>query len=294
MYETTRTINGLLRIRQAETVTQQAGTATARRAQPAQRQRARARRQCASSLQNHEQRQQLTGMHNLETQDTGGDARNHTTRSMTLRAITETMEQPGCMSEQLPTLWQRAIEPGNSPSGRAKAWTRGVGAMYRRCETYPQHAKLATVLAGLPPGAQHDDGWFAAQGDDLLRQATPAQIQQALEHDQPPKHGGWQVCDHVMMRATIEQLTGPVISQLRWQDWFLTGPPAMMFQQNYDSCANQRARHVREHIQQKLLNSSKNAWTVFYGIVEPGNRIGETAVLAVAIEQQHRPNCTKT
>ena len=239
-------------------------------------------------------------MHKPEQQqDPGGDAANQAETVLTLQAITETREHPEFTPEQLPALWQQAAEPGGTPINRLRRdrWMHGIDAMYRRCETYPQHAKLAAILSGMPNSAWHETGWIVTQADDLAHQATPAQLQQALAHEQQHPEEWWLASDHVFACATVEQLTGQVIEQLAWQDWFLTyatTPGLRTMDYDLEGARSRRTRHVVEHIQQRLLEGNNNAWTVFLGIVGRGTVIGTAIELANAIEQQNRPSRNRT
>ena len=216
-----------------------------------------------------------------QQQDPAGDAANQAETVLTLQAITETMEHPEFTPEQLPALWQQAIEPGDMLAERVGAWKHGIETMYRRCETYPQYTKIAVILAGIPRGAWHDTGWDVAQAHNLLRRATPEQLQQALEHEQQHPEEQWSVSNHILTWANIEQLTGQVIKQLEWN----SGITAWATTPEDGTTGHDRWRHISEHIQQQLLGGNKNAWTVFHGIVGPGTRIGAAAELANAIEQ---------
>ena len=219
--------------------------------------------------------------------DDVGPGTNQTDNGIALQTITETMEHPGFTAEQLPELWQQVLEPDDYE--RVCAWNDGTDVMYRRCETYPQHTKIAAVLSGLRFGWRDAD-WVVTQGHNLLRQATPEQIREALTWEQQHPENPWSVSDHVLEWAAGEQITGPVIEQLEWQDWFQpwTTTPE---DGNTD---NDRWLHIREHIQQRLLGGDKDAWVVFHGIVEPGTRIGAVAELANSIEQLTAPGRNET
>ena len=215
-----------------------------------------------------------------------------------LEVITETMNRPEFGAEQLAELWQQVIgpdgePPANSPVSRDRisCWAEGIGVLYRRCETYPEHAKIAVILSGIPYRAWHETGWIVAQARNLLKQATPEQLRQALVHEQQHPGGWWTANGDILAEATVEQLTGPVIEQLGWQDWFRIVYATNPGHQHYalDDAKNRRARHIVEHIQQELLEGDKSAWTVFLGIVELGTGIGPAIELANAIEQEHRP-----
>ena len=207
----------------------------------------------------------------------------------TLQAITDAMEHPEFDAEQLPALWQQAMEPDDIVFEQVGAWNAWLGvwndrieAMYRRCATYPQHTKISVVLSGMPPNTWHDTGWDAAQAHDLLRQATPAQLRQALEYERQHPKAQWSTSAHIMTWADIEQLTGQIIEQLEWNSVIATRATTPGDEhRRFD-----RWCHISEHIQQQLLGGDNNAWTVFHGIVEPGTRIGDAVELANTIEQQ--------
>ena len=204
---------------------------------------------------------------------------------MTLQAITETMADPEFTAEQLPELWQQLAEDGRAPLSRFPRyrWKRGIEAMYSRCAIYPQYTELVVVLGEMPAEAWHATDQTSKQVHKLLRQATPKQLQQALDYERQHPQTMRLVGNHILSWAVIEQLTGPVIEQLGWDDRLAdtaTRPTAS---------PRDRWRHIREHIQQDLLDDSSNAWVVLCGIAEPGTPIGIIAELAIAIEQQTRP-----
>ena len=217
---------------------------------------------------------------------------------LTPQAITETMQHPEFGAEQLPELWQNAVEPyvtySNWLDERVEAWDAGLAAMFERCETYPQHAKIRAVLAGMP-----DEAWYYStgntnRGDIMLQQASTEQLLEALTYEQ--QHMNTQrhptpyraVTEQILLWAAADQLAEPVIDQLAWVDHFLGGETALP-----DGGKNRR-RRIIGHTQQNLLEGNNHAWTVFLGIVEYGAVIGETAELALAIEHQHRPDRNQT
>ena len=211
-----------------------------------------------------------------------------TKHGLTLQTIYETMKHPEFAAEQLPELWQQVADPGGTPLTRLRRdrWQHGIEAMYLRCETYPQHTKLAGVLNGLPPDAWHTTGWIMTQGRDLLQQATNGQLLHALAQEQqnPPEQ---QIASyHILMRAGVEQLTRQIVEQLTWRH----SEPAAWAAMVENGPDDDRRRHIAETIQQQLLEDNDNAWPVFLGIIEPGHTIGDTAALAAAIEQQHHPS----
>ena len=200
------------------------------------------------------------------------------------QTITDTMENPAFEAEQLPELWQQAMGPDGAAltSERRDLWRHGIETMYRRCETYPQHAKLMVVLAGMLPGAWYDVGLSATQAHGLLKQATPEQIREALTWEQQHRPvGQGSVSNHVLAWAGIDQLTGPVIEQLSWN----SGMATRATRPSDGTVAVHRVQRINEQIQNQLLDGDNNAWVVFLGIVEPGTRIGDAAELAKAIAQ---------
>ena len=206
--------------------------------------------------------------------------------AMTLQAITETMEHLGCGPEQLPELWQQATATGDMTAKQVNAWHSSIETLFRRCKTYPQHMKLVGVLCGLPNSPWYYTDWITEQAHSLLQQATHEQLLQALAHEQQQPGNQWQTSSHTVTRAGIGQLTGPVIAQLAWDDWMRVWTSEKPIYGPDD--APERHQHISNHIQQNLLEGDENTWTIFLGIVEPGNNIGDTAALAVAIEQKQR------
>ena len=203
--------------------------------------------------------------------------------------LIETMTDSGFTPEQLPALWQHYADQDLIPMSRARhdSWHDVIDNVYRRCETYPQHVEIAVVLSELPHSAWRRAGWLGDQINDLLKQAAPEQIQQALRHEQHHPAGWWAASPHILQRATVDQLTGPVIDQLQWEARI-----ALCADDLPDLTMEQRRRrHIVNHIQQRLLGSdSEGAWAVFCGIANDGTRIGDIAELANAIEQQNRPS----
>ena len=201
------------------------------------------------------------------------------------------MKHPTFTVEQLPELWEQITEPdGTLPSsGHRDRWFDGITVMWQRCETYPQHAELAGTLFGMPNGAWHETERDLAHVDELLQQATSAQLLQAIEHEQHHPRKRWSISYHILSQAGIAQLTGQVIEQLKWDvamTWMAAADSLTL-----EKPGNEQWRHVSEHVRQHLLDGDNNAWTVFHGIISEGDRIGEAAALAAAIEQQKRlPN----
>ena len=204
----------------------------------------------------------------------------------TLKAITGTMADHGFTPEQLPELWQQAMEPsGHLSAERQQAWNDGIKAMYSRCETYTQHTKIAIIQSAMPYSARSQTGWTAAQAHKLLQQATPEQIRQSLAYEQQHPGSCWQGSDYILTWANIGQLTGPVIEQLEWNIKLAVWTTAP----GDGTTTRGRGRHISEHIQQQLLEGNDNAWNMFLGIVGPGTRIGAAAALAIAVELKNRP-----
>ena len=202
------------------------------------------------------------------------------------QTIAETVEQPEFGPDQLPELWQLVEASSLMKDGCItcwQSWSDEIETLHLRCETYPQHAKLAAVLDGLPAIAWHNPSWAAGIANTLLKQATPAQLQEALAHEQQHPNGWWGVSSHILAGATIEQLTGAVIEQLRWSHW-------MVMVSRGDGWGDDREHYVVEYIRQQLLGGDANAWTVFCGIAKEGPPIGVAAQIANAVEQQNRPS----
>ena len=228
-------------------------------------------------------------MHKPERTGTGDDnAGNQTKPGLTLQTITETMQHPAFTPEQLPELWQRITEPGGKllNSDRQNRWHNGIGAMYKRCTTYPQHTKLTGILNGLPPDAWYVTGGGLVKAHKLLRRATTDQVLQALNYEQghhPERRRA--VSNQILACADLLQLTKQIVGQLEWDSRIA----AWATWPDDDTSDHGRWRRVSETIQQELLEGDTNAWHVFLGIAESGNTIGGTAELALAIEQQNRP-----
>ena len=202
--------------------------------------------------------------------------------------IAETAEHPAFTAEQLPALWQQLTEE-TSATERLKAWDRHIDAMYRRCETWPQYAEIQVVLAELPLSAWYYTIQTADHGDDLLRQASTEQLQQSLMFEQQHSREWRLVSKRILSRAGTEQLVGPVITQLAWDNETAAPVPRGYVEVDEDDYYNQR-RYIVEHIQQEMLDGNDSYWSVFQGIAEPKNRIGDIVELALAIEQQRHPN----
>ena len=99
---------------------------------------------------------------------------------MTPQTITETMNNDGFGPEQLPGLWRKITAAGGPDTEQSQAWNNGIDAMYRRCTTYPQHAELCTELSSFNSLGT----WVEDRGHELLRQATPEQLIEALRYKQ--------------------------------------------------------------------------------------------------------------
>ena len=202
-----------------------------------------------------------------------------------LRTITETMADPGFAPEQLPELWYQITEPDGTPptNERHARWIHGIGAMYRRCETYVQHTQLSAVLSGMPDPAWHGRGMVNPDdAGELLEQATAAQLQQALKQEQEHPERPWKTSDHLTTWANAKQLTGPVIDLFPWQDWFRTyAATPDMWIINFRSNVT---RHIVEHVQHRTRDN--NAWEIFLGVAGPGTLIGPTIELANTLADQ--------
>ena len=198
------------------------------------------------------------------------------------------MADPTFDAEQLAELWARITETGKKmiDSAALRSWNNGIDAMFQRCETYPQYTHLAVTVNRLPYNGWYETPGESARNNKLLEHATPEQILQALAYEQETPESRWNVTAHVLTHATAEQLTGPVIEQLPWDDRFhdlTTKPDARAVD------GDQLRHHAIEHVQQTMLAGDKNAWDMFCGIAAPGTLIGETAEPANAIEQQTGP-----
>ena len=195
--------------------------------------------------------------------------------------IIEIMANPEFTAEQLPGLWQQIIQLAAiarpAPLICQERWCRGLDAMYRRCETYPQHAKLAVVLSGIPYTAYmtgfdpwDKPGWLVEQAKNLVQQATSAQLLEALEYEQQ-NMGGWgPATADILAYITEEQLTDELVEQFPWRDELFLRPDIF--------------RQITV-----LLRADMNAWIVFRGIVEVGQPVGEAVELTNAIVQKRRP-----
>ena len=237
-------------------------------------------------LPNRNQRQQRTPMNKPNQAGTAGNG-------MSPETIFETMAHPGFVAEYLPELSRQIIgSNGDTPSDKQRAaWLAGIESMFERCETYPQHAKIRALL-----GNWHGTAAVVEHGNNLLEQATPEQLVQALKHEQAQPLRGEPITRHILKHGSDKQLTGSVIEQFTWDDrlknWATN--PKLAAPRASESAQRRRLRRVVEHIQQQLLGDDQNAWNMFLDIVDYGNRIGEAAKLALAIEHQHRPNRHQT
>ena len=201
--------------------------------------------------------------------------RNDETGAAYAETVIETMKHPDFAPEQLPEQWQQLTNQGVTPQtlGRElrECWRDGIETLWQRCGTFPQHAKLAAALSGLPDRAWHSTKQATTHAGGLLRQATTGQLVQALKHEQAHPGGWWKASSHILATGAAEQLTRPVIEQLPWGD---TQSSAIQ---------HQRRQLVIEHIQQQLLENNKAAWNVFCGIVDAGTIIGEATAVAAAV-----------
>ena len=212
---------------------------------------------------------------------------------MSPETITETMTGPGFTPEHLPELWRHVAAPDTKAvyRDRLTRWKGAVEVLFRRCETYPQSAKLSTVLGVLPYAATSAASRAPNINIKLVQQATPELLLQALACERLHPGSRWSATDHILSWVDIGQLTGPVIEQLPWRNHILlpvTSPTNGAYA--YENVRGSKRQHVVEHIKQQMLGGGSNAWIVFQGIVEHGTVIGEAAALAVAIEHQNRPS----
>ena len=207
-----------------------------------------------------------------------------------LQTIAETIQDPEATAELLPELWQHGEDDDTDLTPLTQIiedrWNGLLETMLLNAETWPQYAKLAGPLSGIP-----GNGWAAASwehGRDLLKQATTEQLQQALQHEQryPKNQQWWQASDNIKGWTAIEQLTAPVVGQLPWDNRI----DDMADTPNDGTVAHDRWRHINTTIRQGLLDGNDNAWTIFQGIVEPDDTIGAVAELAKAVEHQNRPS----
>ena len=227
-----------------------------------------AKRQKADRLQNRGQRQQHADM-NKQDEAGGGSDDGQTKTATTAQAVTDIMKHPEFGPGQLPGLWQQITEPDGTllSSGHRDRWSDGITVMWQRCETYPQHAELAGTLFGMPDGAWHVPEWDLGQQsvDELLQQATSAQLLQAIEHEQHHPRKRWSISYHILSQADIAQLTGQVIEQLKWDvamTWLAVADSLTL-----EKPGNEQWRHVSDHIRQHLLDGDNDAWDVFHGII---------------------------
>ena len=199
---------------------------------------------------------------------------------MTAQDIVETVEKPEFCVSELAELRQRIVA-GDSwldePSFHE--WSSGTGALYLRCETYPQCTRLSTAL--YKKGIEHRGGYTGIERTKtVLRTATAEQLLEALEHEQEHPVERWAATDDILKHADTEQLVGPVICQLQW------GPHlAWAADTTTNSPETRRHRHVIDHIKQCLLGSDENAWAAFLQICENGYRVGETSQLVNTVTQ---------
>ena len=259
----------------------------------------------ATCLESRGQRQQHPDMNKQDQQDVnansdtgGGQPDTDKRRDM----ITAAMENEGLGPEQLPALWQQLTEETGATellnvwdrhTGATEllnAWDRHIDAMYRRCDTWPQYAEILVVLAELPLSAWYYTTQIADHGDDLIRQASTEQLQQSLMFEQQHSREWREVSKRILSWASTEQLVGPVITQLAWDNETASAGPIPEYVAVAEDDYYYRRRYIVEHIQQEMLDGNDSYWSVFLGIVEPKNRIGDIVELALAIEQQRRPN----
>ena len=216
-----------------------------------------------------------------------------------LNTITNTMQKPAFDGDQLAALWpQIAFADGQARSfNRLDIWRCELDTMYRRCETYPQYTKITVRLSELPNRAWITNNWIADRADELLQQATPEQLVEALMHEQQHREGWWTVSGDILTHAAPEQLTGTVIEQL-------TGPAIEMLGKNAGRFAEvngtaweaddagwaRQVGHVENHIRQHLLDGDDNAWDMFLGVADADTTIGDVVQIINAVEQDDSQN----
>lgn len=215
-------------------------------------------------------------------QGAGVDGDNQTQPGWTPKAIAETMNSPTFTVEQLPELWQQAVKNGGLLH-RAR-WVSELAKLWRSCDTYPQYAKMAANLSILPTAALQDSSRYTNRGETLAEQATTEQLLQALKYGQNRPEAGWQVGEHIIKHAEATQLTAQIVEQLPWQGFFVhyTDMPTALI----DDDTWRRYRQIIELVQQELLDGDDDAWTIFHGISEHGQTIGDIVELALAIAQK--------
>ena len=203
-----------------------------------------------------------------------------------LEKITDTMKDTAATPEQLPALWQQIAAPDGQLQhrDRLQSWENGIEAMFRRCTTYPQHRKLDTAIYALPRDAWQFPYWSETHANNLVKQATPEQLVQALADAWEGPGVTQYVSADIELHASTKKLTEAVIAQLPWR-------AGMRYwaKPSEGHKPSRRERQIIKRIQQQLLGGDTNAWEMFVEIVEHGTRIGAAAELAVAIEHQHRP-----
>ena len=216
---------------------------------------------------------------------------------MSPEKITEIMADPAFTAEQLPGLWQQIAGDDGAVAtlDSMHHWCNGIETVFRRCDTYPQHAELAMTLSQMESAAWRFADWATDHCRDLFREAASEQLRQALTFEQQCPEGGWPVATDILAWATPEQLTGPVIAQFRWRSEFLgytAAPVSWSLEDDFEHARTCRVSRIVEHVRQRLLDGDESAWTVFLGIAEGGVSIGEAAALANAIERQDSPHPT--
>ena len=204
--------------------------------------------------------------------------------------IAAAMVRPEFTPAHLPGLWQQIEDHQTErwPHRREHAWNNGVGAMFWRCDTFPQFAELAAALFGLPSESWGMPAGWLPRFEDLLCQATEEELLQAFEYEK--QHPGyenlvagswrWRLLSSLIGRcAAVEQLTGPIIEQLLWNEvWLTTDMHATADRPE----VRRRKQHIVDHIQQHLLAGDTDAWVAFLENVDRETRIGATAARVAA------------
>ena len=140
------------------------------------------------------------------------------------------------------------------------------------------------TLSWMPRDAWYDIDWVTHQADELLQQGTQKQLLHALalERQQPKKR--WTVSSHILLKADIGQITGPVIEQLEWGLGMSLWTDKQTIFGRFNGQAA-RYEHTTAHIRREMLGGNDSSWTVFLGIITEGTRIGDAVELVTAIEQ---------
>ena len=226
-------------------------------------------------------------------------------------ATAATMEHHGFDVEQLPEIWQqvneeRRIRNGlyesstawNAQLAALRLWDEQVEYLLLRCETYTQYSQLTAILADLPENKRFRTD---THGKALVPQATAEQIAVALKNVRQRPEALATMQTLIMEHAVTVQITGPVVQRMAWDGLLPVAAVCSTRPRhkpgNYEAASNYeqtlranylQARHVIEIIQNELLGKNSQTWNAFLETVNNGDNIGDTAELAVTIEQQHR------